>query len=78
MCGLMDKPLLSPCKGCAKHNTAMKASVDRHSDDGMASEDCSRSAKSADTAVQSYQRVGCEHFDQLSINAAVARSSFVR
>ena len=56
----------------------MKASVDRHSDDGMASEDCSRSAKSADTAVQSYQRVGCEHFDQLSINAAVARSSFVR
>lgn len=55
MCGLMDKPLLSPYKGCAQHNTAMNASVDRHPDaDGMASEDCSRSAQTVDAAVHSY------------------------
>ncbi len=35
----------------------MNASVERHSDDGMAPEDCSRSAQSVDTAVQSYQRI---------------------
>ena len=55
MCGLMDKPLLSPYKGCAQHNTAMDASVDRHTDaDGMAAEDCSSSAESVDAAGQNY------------------------